>query len=382
MTNFLKSAFIVFFLSSAPSLHAQIYTTLNNFTGPWENPASWVSGSQPNPLTTGINDEADVYGYITLNGSLSFANIGANSKYFTIRDTLVVQGNMTFENNSVNLRIADGGLLVVFGDFTANNKVTLDNGGILVVTGDLTLNGGQNEYVDGGGSLYVDGTISGNGDTAAADAIDQPSTNLDGSSDEGEQSLFNFIAGSGETPLPIVLNYFEARPLNDGILLSWETLTEENFDYFEIQHSENGLDFEVIGTVEGHGFSSNPHQYAFADHTPATGWNFYRLRAIDFDGTYEVFEVIKIENRPDFSAVRLYPNPGSGEFINISVPEKLLSGQPVNLTVVDVNGAVLLRQEVTSSQVSTPFQSKLAPGLYIVSLQTMDYTTSLRLLVN
>lgn len=383
MTNFFKSVLIVFFLSSTVSLQAQIYTTLDNFTGPWENSGSWVGGSQPDPLTTGINDEVDVYGYITRNGSLSFADIGANTKYFTVYDTLVVQGNMTFENNSLNLRIADGGLLVVFGDFTANNKVTLDNGGTLVITGDLTLNGGQNDYVDGGGSLYVDGTISGTGDTAGADAIDEPSSNLDGSSEEGEQELYNFIASGGETPLPITLSYFKAELLDTQIRLSWETLTEENFDYFEIQRSGNGLDFEVIGTVEGHGFSSDPHQYTFADHSPVIGWNFFRLRAIDFDGTYEVFEVIKVENKPDFSTVRLYPNPGNGEFINISIPEKLLSGQQsVNLTVVDVNGALLLQQEVTSSQISAPFQNTLAPGLYIVSLQTLDYTTSLRLLVN
>ncbi len=375
--------FYRFFLLVSLLVYSQLaqgqHQTLNDYIGAWETGASWLNGSQPDPLANGINVNISVYGYITANSSLSFA-ANNESKSIIIYDTLVVKGDMHFNNKAMDLVVEDGGLLVVFGDFSATNKISIANGGTMAVTGNMTFSdSGQDTFENiGDGKLYVDGTISGNTD---ADGIDEPTTSLDGSAEPGEQQLFNFINNEGETLLPITLSYFTGALQHKSVALAWETLTEENFDYFEVQRSVNGAAFETIGAVKGNGFTSEPQQYAFTDPSPRIGFNYYRLNAVDYDGTSELFQVISVEVKPDFSSVRIYPNPNNGDSFTLAIPENLQGGI-FNLAVTDVNGNVLLEQQVAESTVQASFQSKLAPGIYFVSLETLNYTSTLRLLVN
>lgn len=355
-------------------------STLNNYTGTWSGSGSWTGGTQPNPLTAQINDEIDIYGYITREGSLSFDNLGNNTDQIRIYDTLVIEGNVTFENNAMSLSIQSGGVMIVFGDFTANNKVDMGNGGILAITGNLTLSGGQQDYVDNGGDLYVDGTISGNGDTGDADAIDQPTTSLDGSVVTGEQDLFDFINGGGSTPLPITLANFYARPLESSVELSWTTLTEENFEYFEIQRSHNGAEFEVIDYVDGHGNSTEAIDYTYIDHKPIYGISYYRLNAVDYDGSNEIFKIVSVNYLPQTLQLDMYPNPGNGDFVNFSLA---LPTTPkfTRLAIYNANGGLIVDEELPTAQHQVNFSNNLSPGLYIARITIDNYTKAQRMVV-
>ncbi len=290
----------------------------------------------------------------------------------------MVYGNLTFANKAHNFFVQSGGLLVVFGDFSATNQITVANGGVVAITGDMSFsNSGQDTYTPGAGSkLYVDGTVSNN---ASAEAVDQPTSTLQASN----PSLYNFIQGNGATPLPIVLNYFKGINLESGVKLSWETSSEENFDHFEIQRSFDGKEFKVIATEKGNGFSSESHQYSFVDNDTEIGINYYRLNAIDFDGSSEIFESIAVEVAPDFSNVAMYPNPNNGTELKLNIPDELLNtAYGVTITVSDMQGRVVTTSEVHSNRVSTTFAETLQTGIYLVTVQTGKYSSTYRLIVN
>ena len=65
--------------------------------------------------------------------------------------------------------------------------------------------------------------------------------------------------------LPIELLYFESETLSEGVLLTWATVYEENFDRFLIERSADGIHFTPIGEVIGEGFSRSILSYRFTD---------------------------------------------------------------------------------------------------------------------
>ncbi len=369
------------------------YLTLQNYTGSWSDPASWDSPGIISPLFEDVVENSiEIKGYITIaeadilaaaNDEISFKGGSHQGKSFTITDTLVIEGDIRFKNGSMTLDIPGGGLMVVFGNLTAENKLNISNGGTLVVTGNVTFsNGGQAVYNDEGGSIYVDGDVTGNLDGGSDEFIAAESTTLSNSSDPAELALYSFIAGEGETPLPIRLGYFTGGVHKSEINLEWQTLSEENFDYFEVQRSADGAAFDVIGTVKGNGFTFEPHHYSFTDSQPGIGFNYYRLNAVDFDGSSEVFHVIMIENQPDFSNVRLYPNPGDGLSLRLDVPEILFSHTPLSLVISDLNGKSIFKQEITGQSMLASFQSTLPDGMYIATLTTDRYVHSITIIVH
>ncbi|UXX80668.1 T9SS type A sorting domain-containing protein [Reichenbachiella carrageenanivorans] len=354
------------------------FETKNTYTGTWSDTGSWTAG-QPNPLTTNIDDEANIYGYITREGSLSFTNIGNNSDEIIIYDTLVVEGNMTFETNSISLKVETGGLLVIFGDFVANNKVDLENGGTMVITGDMTLSGGQQDYIDNGGGLYVDGDIIGNGDTSEADNVDRPSSDLNSGNSE-EQSLYEFIQSGGSKALPITLGKFEVKSIEKGVQLMWTTLSEENFDYFEIYRSADGSNFEVIGEMKGQGFTSESMDYLFVDESPLYGLGYYRLNAIDFDGSSEMFAVVKVSHSPTYLKPSVYPNPTQGQNLSIQMN---YTEAPINqhLVISNYEGKVVFESSESQSLQKINLQG-LKSGLYFVKIQIDNLIFKEKLLID
>ncbi len=124
---------------------------------------------------------------------------------------------------------------------------------------------------------------------------------------------------SGSNPLPVELLSFDAT-LEDGqVLLEWKTASEINNDFFEIQRSENGNDWTVIGEIDGNGTSNEIISYSFIDEDPIFGKSFYRLKQVDFDGQFEYSNVVSIDNVfvGNRMQVNLFPNPTSANNINL-----------------------------------------------------------------
>jgi len=110
------------------------------------------------------------------------------------------------------------------------------------------------------------------------------------------------------TALPIKLASFEGKQIEDFIALTWQTQSEINNDKFYIEHSKNGNDWYEIGEVKGQGNSTSLNTYTIDHQNPNSGQNYYRLKQVDFDGSYEYSNTIAV-NFDTHQNVHIYPNP-------------------------------------------------------------------------
>ena len=140
--------------------------------------------------------------------------------------------------------------------------------------------------------------------------------------------------------LPVELAYFEAYKEEETVLLEWESLMELNNDGYEILHSLNGQDWNVLDFERGRNES---YKYQYVHYQPGGGTNYYRLKQIDFDGKFDFSDIrsIIIEERED--EINVYPNP-TRDFVNIEGSEniKLASIYSMNgqlITEIDMKGS-------------------------------------------
>lgn len=116
------------------------------------------------------------------------------------------------------------------------------------------------------------------------------------------QSLISVWLGRPPAPpetdpfLPISLVSFTGKAANSEVTLQWSTATEVNNDYFTIERSENGNDFETIGYVKGSGNSNGLVEYRFEDFDPYSR-TYYRLRQTDYNGAFSVSPVILVSTK-------------------------------------------------------------------------------------
>jgi hypothetical protein len=111
--------------------------------------------------------------------------------------------------------------------------------------------------------------------------------------------------------IPVELTSFNASIDGSSVTLNWMTATETNNSGFEIQRSSNNSDFSKIGFVSGKGTTTEIAKYSFDDKNLDNGKYYYRLKQIDFDGTFSVSDVVEVEinKRLDFTLYQNYPNP-------------------------------------------------------------------------
>ncbi|HOZ53027.1 MAG TPA: T9SS type A sorting domain-containing protein, partial [Chitinophagaceae bacterium] len=131
-------------------------------------------------------------------------------------------------------------------------------------------------------------------------------------------STFRFHTSGGiGAPLPVELISFTG--FNEGArnVLNWTTASELNADRFEVQKSStgNGGDWQYIGFQKAVGNNQGQKDYTFYDNEPLVGNNYYRLKMIDYDGTFTYSNNINIPISEAMvnSFVKIFPNPTSGK---------------------------------------------------------------------
>ena len=190
--------------------------------------------------------------------------------------------------------------------------------------------------------------------------------------------------------VPVELVSFSAQAAEKGVKLNWGTATETNNEGFEIQRSEvrdqrsevgdrrsEISDFEKIGYVKGSGTTTESKSYTFTDNNISSGTYNYRLKQIDFDGSYKYSEVISVDVNIslEYTLSQNYPNPfNPATEIKYSLPE---SGF-VTLKVYDMLGreaSVLVNEDKTAGNYSVTFDgSSLSSGVYFYQLKAGQYT--------
>ncbi|MBX7094411.1 MAG: T9SS type A sorting domain-containing protein [Flavobacteriales bacterium] len=170
-------------------------------------------------------------------------------------------------------------------------------------------------------------------------------------------STFVIHRNVNATPLAIHLASFDARPVTDHVSIEWVTASEENNDFFLIERSEDGISFERILEHDGAGNSNHTLHYAMDDNSPLTGWSYYRLRQVDYDGHSTVSQVKAVYFDPSENDITVYPNPAiSGSVVQI---KGSYSG---SIEIFSMSGQ-LVKSIQNSSSIST---EDLTPGVYFV----------------
>jgi len=111
--------------------------------------------------------------------------------------------------------------------------------------------------------------------------------------------------------LPIELTYFIITPNDEKkVELNWQTTSEINNDFFTIERSKNGTDWEERIQIDGAGNSSSSLNYSAIDSHPSLGISYYRLMQTDFNGQFEYADIRSVNiERQESSKIEIYPNP-------------------------------------------------------------------------
>jgi len=112
--------------------------------------------------------------------------------------------------------------------------------------------------------------------------------------------------------LPIELINFDGRCENNLITLNWSTASERNNDFFTIEQTCDGVNFEKVAEIDGAGDSQSPLNYTTTISRDCPGYSYFRLSQTDFDGKMETFHMISIDCSDD-SEILIYPNPVNNE---------------------------------------------------------------------
>ncbi len=160
---------------------------------------------------------------------------------------------------------------------------------------------------------------------------------------------------TSEAPLPVELNSLVANREGSFINLNWQTATEVNNYGFDVECRSEGKVWRTIGFVPGNGNSNSLKKYSFTDKNPTCGKLNYRLKQIDFDGSFEYSQVTEVffELPNKIVLEQNHPNPFNP---TTSIKFEIPSGVNIKLAVYDILGREI-------SELVNGFK---APGTYEV----------------
>lgn len=173
------------------------------------------------------------------------------------------------------------------------------------------------------------------------------------------------------SPLPIELLSFTATKNKNTVEVMWETATEINNDYYIVEKSKDGVKFEPLIQINGAGNSLSKLNYNTVDKKPFDGLSYYRLKQVDFNGTFSYSKIAAVDFKAstEFS-FDLYPNPNKGTDFTITFEG--IDNKEVLVEVIDVTGKelfseILVNKENESSAFVINPKNKLLPGVYIIT---------------
>ena len=186
----------------------------------------------------------------------------------------------------------------------------------------------------------------------------------------GFTSFSQVLVGSiGTSGLPITLAQFEANRINENVVrLDWETLSEINNAGFEVQKSENGVDFEKIGYVDGAGNSKVKRIYQFTDYD-ALRSAYYRLKQLDHDGTF-AYSPVKFVKGGDLIKLTIYPNP-TAQSITLGFGSALETKLPITTEITTLQGRSIFKTNGNLTQVQEGLNTQLTQmsgGTYLLKI--------------
>lgn len=185
------------------------------------------------------------------------------------------------------------------------------------------------------------------------------------------------IATSWDQIVPVELTSFNASVNGNNVLLKWTTATEINNAGFDIERKTSNSDWRKIGFVAGSGTTTENRSYSFSDKNLTKGKYQYRLRQVDFGGTYEYSKTVEVDvvSPSKFELAQNYPNPfNPTTLISFTIPQ---SGN-VKLSVYNLLGqeiSTLVNEYREAGTYDVEFNAvNLNSGVYLYKLESNGLT--------
>jgi hypothetical protein len=168
-----------------------------------------------------------------------------------------------------------------------------------------------------------------------------------------------------EAPLPVKFIGFNIARQQNDVLVQWATGEEASNDYFEVQRSENGTNWYVVGKVAGAGNSSNVNTYEFIDRNATAAVLYYRVRQVDLDGKASITVVRMVKNNKAALAVNI--STGGAQTVYVHFSEKVNANVVVRLSTA--NGQLIGQKTYSNpvGQVLVPVTTS-AKGIFVVTV--------------
>jgi hypothetical protein len=381
-------------LSSPVSINGSLDLTLGNINTNTPNlfrfnqGASWTSGSD-NSFIKGPAEKAGNEAFVFPVGDIQgtnkvFAPMGIDAPS-QITDVFRAQYGFVpvfFTNNPDSLlgdlgntsNVENWDLSREFG--TSQVKVSLywknnirstigDPNGILVAHWNAALS----KWEDMGATYFSDGPTSGHIQAGVA------SDNF---------SPFTFGANKNyQSPLPVSLLEFKAECKGALKDISWKTATETNNDYFTIERSFNGVDWQFVSNIDGAGNSNQVLSYNFVDNNDGQTL-YYRLRQTDFNGQNELYDPIIVNcNSNNNKDIVVYPNPFES-LITLSLEN--IFEEDLSVNIYDVYGRIVEKAVYHISgdynNMITLELDQLPAGIYYLEAKAKAFVKSTKIIKN
>lgn len=292
---------------------------------------------------------------ITLNGGTLTSGSGAGFSNTTTRKLgLTESSTIALGTGSHALRFAAS-----TGSFTASKTLT--------ITGWL---GGYNSTSGTSGKVYT-------GTSAELSAGELSQIRFYRTSNSSYYTATQL--GTGEivptAVLPVVLIHFDVVKNTNENVLTWSTSQETGNKLFEIERAHDGMNFEIIGSIQGNGTTSSVSKYNFSDKSANTFLPaYYRLKQIDLNNQFEYSAVVFLNGAETGKTLSIFPNP-TREGENIFIQFNDSDAGIVSVDVFNLSGVLLHEFDINPIDPAVKNEIDLQPlklkkGEYLFKIKT------------
>jgi fibronectin-binding autotransporter adhesin len=201
-------------------------------------------------------------------------------------------------------------------------------------------------------------------------------------------SPLTFGSLDADSPLPVKWGPFEARWAGEGVALRWVTIQEINNDHFEIERSDDGVEFHAIGLQAGQGNSSVQNEYRYFDSEASKSrYHYYRIKQIDYDGKFDYSRVIVVAPIGEGGRFWVtYPNPLEQEntFV-LEQSETSSKDSNVDVILYSSQGIQVYQANGSIGEISKMLNSKLhasGSGMYLLKVSNGLITETFKIVTH
>ena len=185
-----------------------------------------------------------------------------------------------------------------------------------------------------------------------------------------DTNRFLIVFRTTSTLLAVQFVSIQAKAINRNVQVNWEVANEVGIQRYEIERATDGITFIQAGIVNAKGNNSSVN-YEWIDNKPASGNNYYRVRAVQKDGTFVMSKTVLVKMTTGNLSINIFPNPVTGNQITIHSTE--MEKGKYHISVINAQGQKMLYKNINHVggifNQTIRFDKNLAAGLYQLKIE-------------